>query len=180
MPTAVKIFNWTATLYKGAVVFRTPMVYALGFLGLFLVGGLTGLFLSSMGLDVHLHDTYFVVAHFHYVMMGSTLIAFLGAMHYWWPKMFGRMYNEGVARVCAIIIFCAFNVTFLPQFVLGTRGMPRRYFDYDPQFEGLHQISTLGAFVMGVALFVALLNLVVAIKKGKKAGRNPWGSTTLE
>jgi cytochrome c oxidase subunit I len=180
IPSAIKVFNWTATLYKGDIHLKTPMLYALMFIILFGIGGLTGIFLGTLSVDVHLHDTYFVVAHFHYVMMGSALIAFLGGLHYWWPKMFGRMYNEQIARISAIIVFVAFNVTFLPQFVMGSRGMPRRYFDYDPQFELMHQVSSLGAAVMGVALFIMVVNLIVSIKNGHPAPANPWGATTLE
>src|SRR5204863_8647770 len=180
IPSAVKVFNWVATLYKGDIRLKTPMLYALGFLLLFTIGGLTGLFLGILSVDVHLHDTYFVVAHFHYVMMGSALIAFLGALHYWWPKMFGRMYNDNVAKVCAVIVFFAFNLTFLPQFVMGARGMARRYFDYDPEFTPFHQASSIGAFIMGITLVVSFGNLLVSLFKGRKAPRNPWGGTTLE
>ncbi len=180
IPSAIKTFNWTATLYKADIRLPTPMLYALMFIVLFGIGGLTGMFLGALSTDIHLHDTYFVVAHFHYVMMGSALVAFLAGLHYWWPKMFGKMYNESVARTCAIVTFLAFNMTFLPQFVVGARGMPRRYWDYDPQFEPLHQMSSIGAAILGVALFVAIVNLIVSIKKGKQAPRNPWGSSTLE
>src|SRR6266545_568065 len=140
IPSAIKVFNWVATMYNADITFKTPMWYALSFILLFTIGGLTGIAVAALNVDVHLHDTYFVVAHFHYVMMGSALIAFLGALHYWWPKMFGRMYNERVGQVCAILVFIGFNTTFLPQFVLGSRGMARRYFDYDPQYTTLHQI----------------------------------------
>ena len=141
IPSAIKVFNWVATLYKGSIQLRTPMLYALSFILLFTIGGLTGIFLGALNIDVHLHDTYFVVAHFHYVMMGSALIAFFGALHYWYPKMFGKMYNETVGTICAVIIFFAFNLTFLPQFVMGAKGMARRYFDYDPEFKIYHQLS---------------------------------------
>ncbi len=180
IPSAIKVFNWAATLYKGDITLHAPMLYALSFILLFTIGGLTGIFLGALNIDIHLHDTYFVVAHFHYVMMGSALIAFLAALHYWWPKMFGKMYNERVAQTCAIIVFFAFNWTFLPQFVMGARGMPRRYFDYDPEFEFLHQASSIGAFVLGITLFIVFGNLVASLINGKKAPRNPWGSTTLE
>jgi cytochrome c oxidase subunit I len=180
IPSAIKVFNWVATLYKADIWLQTPMLYALGFILLFTIGGLTGIFLGALNVDIHLHDTYFVVAHFHYVMMGSALIAFLGALHYWWPKMTGRMYNEPVGQVCSVMIFIGFNWTFLPQFVMGSRGMPRRYYDYDPHFEGMHQASSLGAFFMGIFLFIAFVNLAVSLKSGKKAPRNPWGGTTLE
>jgi cytochrome c oxidase subunit 1 len=180
IPSAVKVFNWIATLYKADIWLQTPMLYALGFVLLFTIGGLTGIFLGALNVDVHLHDTYFVVAHFHYVMMGSALIAFLGALHYWWPKMTGRLYNETIGRLMSIGIFIGFNWTFLPQFVLGSRGMPRRYYDYDPQFQWLHQISSLGAFFMGTCLFISFVNLAMSLKNGRRSPRNPWGGSTLE
>jgi cytochrome c oxidase subunit 1 len=180
IPSAIKVFNWVATLYKADIRLQTPMLYALGFILLFTIGGLTGVFLGALNVDVHLHDSYFVVAHFHYVMMGSALIAFLGALHYWWPKMFGRMFNERVGQVCAIFVFIGFNLTFLPQFVMGSRGMARRYFDYDPEFTLYHQISTVGAFLMGITLVVSFGNLVHSLFRGRKAPRNPWGGSTLE
>jgi cytochrome c oxidase subunit 1 len=180
IPSAIKVFNWVATLYKADIRLTSTMLYALSFILLFTIGGLTGIFLGALNIDVHLHDTYFVVAHFHYVMMGSALIAFLGALHHWWPKMFGRMYNERVGQICAIGVFIGFNLTFLPQFVMGSRGMARRYFDYDPEFTVYHQISTVGAFFMGITLVVSFGNLVVSLFKGRRAPRNPWGGTTLE
>jgi cytochrome c oxidase subunit 1 len=180
IPSAIKVFNWVATLYKGDIRLKTPMLYALSFLLLFTIGGLTGLFLGILAVDVHLHDTYFVVAHFHYVMMGSTLVAFLGALHYWWPKFTGKMFNETIGRVCATGVFFGFNMTFLPQFVMGARGMPRRYWDYDPQYTIFHQLSTIGAFVLGISMFVTVVSLVASLWTGKRAPRNPWGATTLE
>jgi cytochrome c oxidase subunit 1 len=181
IPSAIKVFNWTATLYKGEIYLKTPMLYALSFLLLFTIGGLTGLFLGILSVDVHLHDTYFVVAHFHYVMMGSTLVAFLGALHYWFPKMTGKMYPERLGQVCATLVFIGFNLTFLPQFVMGSRGMPRRYWDYDPEFTLMHQLSTVGAFILGLSLFVTVIYLAGTAWRGKvKAPANPWGATTLE
>ena len=180
IPSAIKVFNWAATLYKGDIRLKTPMYYALSFLLLFTIGGLTGLFLGILSVDVHLHDTYFVVAHFHYVMMGSTLVAFLGGIHYWWPKMTGRMYNEGLAKLCAIGVFVGFNLTFLPQFVMGSRGMPRRYWDYDPEFTLFHRLSTIGALILGISIFIQTIYLAFSFKSGKKAVDNPWGATTLE
>jgi cytochrome c oxidase subunit 1 len=180
IPSAIKVFNWVATLYKGDIRLKTPMLYALSFLLLFTIGGLTGLFLGILAVDVHLHDTYFVVAHFHYVMMGSTLVAFLGALHYWWPKFTGRMYPESLGRVCALGVFFGFNLTFLPQFVMGARGMPRRYWDYDPQYQIYHQLSTIGAFVLGTSLFVSVIYLIASFWNGKRAPRNPWGGSSLE
>lgn len=180
IPTAIKIFNWVATMYKGRIHLDTPMLYALAFLWVFTIGGLTGVFLSTMSVDVHLHDTYFVVAHFHYVMMGGAITAFLGGLHYWWPKFSGRMYNEGLARIGAILVFVGLNVTFFPQFVLGTRGMPRRYYNYLPEFEGLHQLSTIGAFTLGLGFVLTAVYLFKSWTSGKKAPANPWGATTLE
>jgi cytochrome c oxidase subunit 1 len=180
IPSAIKVFNWTATLYRANITLKSPMLYALGFILLFTIGGLTGIFLGALNVDIHLHDTYFVVAHFHYVMMGSALVAFLGALHYYWPKMFGVMYNETVGKLCAIGVFVFFNWTFLPQFVMGSRGMPRRYHDYDIVYEGYHQASTVGAFLMGITIFISFVNLLMSFKSGRKAPRNPWGATTLE
>jgi cytochrome c oxidase subunit 1 len=180
IPSAVKVFNWVATLYKGDIRLKTPMLYALSFLLLFTIGGLTGLFLGILAVDVHLHDTYFVVAHFHYVMMGSTLVAFLGALHYWWPKFTGRMYNEGLGQLCAIGVFVGFNLTFLPQFVMGSRGMPRRYWDYDPHYQLYHQLSTVGAFILGISIFISVCYLMASWKTGKRAPTNPWGGSSLE
>ena len=180
IPAAIKVFNWVATLYKGDIRLKTPMLYALGFLLIFTIGGLTGLFLGILSVDVHLHDTYFVVAHFHYVMMGSTLVAFLAAMHHWWPKFTGRMYTESIAASCSVGVFFGFNLTFLPQFVMGSRGMPRRYWDYDPMYTEFHQLSTIGAFVLGISMFVSIVNLLASFWNGKRAPRNPWGGTSLE
>jgi cytochrome c oxidase subunit 1 len=180
IPSAIKVFNWTATLYKGDIRLKTGMVYALSFLLLFTIGGLTGLFLGILSVDVHLHDTYFVVAHFHYVMMGSTLVAFLGALHHWWPKFTGRMYPERLGQICGVGVFFGFNLTFLPQFVMGARGMPRRYWDYDPQYTIFHQLSTVGAFVLGISLFITVVYLMASFWKGKLAPRNPWGGSSLE
>src|SRR5690242_4321435 len=164
IPSAIKVFNWVATLYKADIRLKTPMIYVLSFLLLFTIGGLTGLFLGILSVDVHLHDTYFVVAHFHYVMMGSTLVAFLGALHHWWPKFTGRMYNENIARVCAVGVFFGFNLTFFPQFIMGARGMPRRYWDYDPQFQIFHQLSTIGAYVLGFSIFISVISLIFSLK----------------
>ena len=180
IPSAIKVFNWLATMYKGSVSLAAPMCYALSFILLFGIGGLTGLFLGTLATDVHLHDTYFVVAHFHYVMMGGTLVAFLGGLHYWWPKMFGRLYNDLWARIGCLIIFVGFNMTFLPQFLLGTRGMPRRYARYLPEFQSLHQMSTIGSLILGAGLFLAAGVLLYALFKGKRAPANPWGGASLE
>lgn len=180
IPSAVKVFNWTATLFRGSVSFETPMVYAFCFLGLFAIGGLTGVFLGTLGLDVHVHDTYFVVAHFHYVMVGSTITAFLGGLHYWWPKIFGRMYSEFWGRLSAIVVFFGFNATFFPQFVAGYLGMPRRYHAYPEEFQALHVLSSGGSIVLGLGYLIPIVYLLYSIKWGKPAGDNPWGAIGLE
>ncbi len=180
IPSAVKVFNWLATMYKGSIDLKAPMLYAIMFLMLFAIGGLTGLFLGALATDIHLHDTYFVVAHFHFVMMGGTTIAFIGGLHYWWPKMFGRMYSEKWARIAAVLIFIGFNVTFLSQFVVGTRGMPRRYYNYLDQFQPLHAFSTFGSWILGLGLFIVLGYLLASLRKRYDAPPNPWGGTTLE
>ncbi len=180
VPTAIKMFNWVATMYKGSIYMATPMLYALGFLFLFAIGGVTGIMLASLAVDVHFHDTYFVVAHFHYVMVGGTLMSIMAAFFYWLPKMFGRMYNEIGGRLSFILIFGGFNVTFYPQFVLGALGMPRRYFDYLPAYESLNQISTIGSWLIALGFIIGLITIVHAIFKGKKVGDNPWGAKTLE
>jgi len=180
VPSAIKMFNWTATLYKGSVSFDTPMLYALGFMGLFLIGGLTGLFLGSMGLVVHLTDTYFVVAHFHYVMVGGQVIAYLGGIHYWWPKMTGRMYSEFWGKISAMLVFVGFNLTFFPQFILGYMGMPRRYAAYPPEFQVLNIFSTAGASVLGIGLLLPVVYLTHSLIAGRRAGDNPWMLPGLE
>jgi cytochrome c oxidase subunit 1 len=180
IPSAIKIFNWTATMYKGSIALDTPMLYALAFLFLFSIGGLTGIFLGALSVDVHLHDTYFVVAHFHYVMMGGTVMAFLAGLHYWWPKMTGRRYNERLAQITAGAMFVGFNVTFLTQFILGSKGMPRRYYDYLEQFQPLHQMSTFGSWILGAAFLTMAIYLLSSLKNGAKATANPWGSLGLE
>jgi cytochrome c oxidase subunit 1 len=180
IPSGVKMFNWLGTMYKGNISLETPMCYAISFLLLFGIGGLTGIFLGTLSTDVHLTDTYFVVAHFHYVMMGGTVIAFIGGLHYWWPKMTGRMYNENLGRVGCFLVFWGFNQTFLTQFLLGSRGMPRRYYNYLPQFQGLHAISTVGSWILASGLFLTLAYLLASLRKPMDAPDNPWGGTTLE
>lgn len=180
VPSAIKVFNWTATMYKGSISYDTPMLYAIGFLGLFLVGGLTGLFLGSVGLTVHLTDTYFVVAHFHYVMVGGQVIAYLAGIHYWWPKMTGKMYSEFWGKVSAMLVFIGFNLTFFPQFILGYQGMPRRYASYPAEFQVLNIFSTAGASVLGVGLLMPVVYLTHSIFAGKPAGDNPWMLPGLE
>jgi cytochrome c oxidase subunit 1 len=180
IPSAVKVFNWLATMYKGSISFNTPMLYALAFLFLFSIGGLTGLFLGTLSVDVHLHDTYFVVAHFHYVMMGSALIAMIGGLHHWWPKMTGRMYNENLGRWACLLVFIGFNITFFTQFMLGSQGMPRRYYDYQPEFQSYHVISTVGSYIMAAGFFLTLFYLLHSLFRGERAPANPWGGRSLE
>jgi len=180
IPSAIKVFNWTATLYKGSIAWDTPLIYAVGFIGLFTIGGMTGLFLAAIGLDVHVTDTYFVIAHFHYIMVGGTVLAYLGGLHYWWPKITGRLYPEGLAKISALTIFLGFNLTFFPQFVLGYLGMPRRYAAYPPEFQILNVFSTAGASILGVGYILPLVYLTWAWKYGKPAGANPWRATGLE
>jgi cytochrome c oxidase subunit 1 len=180
IPSAVKVFNWTATLYKGSISFDTPMLYAYGFLGLFAIGGLTGLFLATLGTDIHLHDTYFVVAHFHYIMVGGAIMGYLGGLHFWWPKMVGRMYSEFFSRISAILVFVGFNLTFFPQFVVGYIGMPRRYHAYPDEFQVLNVMSSAGASVLGLGYLLPVLYFLYSLKKGEVAGPNPWGASGLE
>jgi cytochrome c oxidase subunit 1 len=180
IPSGIKVFNWTATLHKGTITFHTPLLYALGFIGLFTIGGLTGLFLAAMGIDVHVHDTYFIVAHFHYIMVGGAVMAYLGGIHFWWPKITGRMYPEGWARFSAILVFIGFNLTFFPQFILGYNGMPRRYHVYDPGFQVLNVMSSAGASILGVAYLFPITYLIWSLKYGPIAGPNPWKAVGLE
>ncbi len=180
VPTAVKIFNWVATMYKGSLKFDTPFLYALGFLFLFLIGGVTGIMLAVLPFDVHVHDTYFVVAHFHYVMVGGTIMGIMGGFYYWFPKIFGRLYNELAGQLSFTLIFIGFNVTFFPQFILGMEGMPRRYADYIPPYEALNQVSTIGSWFIAGGFVIAFTALVWGMFKGRKAGDNPWGAKTLE
>lgn len=180
IPSGVKVFNWTATLYKGSVSGDTPMLYALGFIGLFTIGGLTGLMLASLAIDAHVHDTYFIVAHFHYIMVGGAVMGYLGGIHYWWPKMTGRMYPEIWGKLAALTIFVGFNLTFFPQFVLGYLGMPRRYYEYPPEFQVLNVMSTAGASILAVGYLLPLVYLILSLWLSPKASANPWAATGLE
>ncbi|MFO1519108.1 MAG: cytochrome c oxidase subunit I [bacterium] len=180
VPTAIKIFNWTATLYRGSISLATPMLYALAFIFLFTIGGLTGLFLASLSTDVHLTDTYFVVAHFHYVMVGGNMMAFFAGLHYWWPKMFGKMYSEKAGRIACVLIFLGFNITFFTQFLLGRLGMPRRYYDYLPQYQTMNQISSIGSWMIGFGVVMICIYLIQSLKSGEKAPANPWDAKSLE
>jgi cytochrome c oxidase subunit 1 len=180
VPSAIKVFNWTATMFRGSISFDTPMLYAFGFIGLFTIGGLTGLFLATLGVDVHVTDTYFVVAHFHYVMVGGMVLAYLGGMHYWWPKISGRLYPEGWAKFACLLVFAGFNLTFFPQFILGYLGQPRRYHAYAPEFQVLNVMSTAGASILGLGYIIPLIYFLWSMKYGPKAGDNPWRATGLE
>ena len=180
IPTAIKIFNWLATMFKGSITFETPMLYALTFIFTFSIGGLTGLPLATLATDIHLHDTYFVVAHFHYVMMGGTVIAMLGGLHYWWPKMTGRMYSEFWGAIGCALVFVGFNLTFFTQFVMGAQGMPRRYYTYAPEYHGWHVASTVGSYILAAGFVLTLIYLLHSLYRGRQAPANPWGGATLE
>ncbi len=180
VPSAIKVFNWTASLHKGSITFDAPMLYALGFVLLFTIGGLTGLIVATVALDVHLQDTYFVIAHFHYIMVGGTVSAFFGGLHYWWPKITGRLYPEMWARMAAILTFVGFNLTFFPQFILGYLGMPRRYYTYPPEWQSWNVLSSAGASILAVAYVLPLGYLGWSLLRGERAGPNPWRATGLE
>jgi cytochrome c oxidase subunit I len=180
VPSAVKVWNWLATMYKGSLDFKTPMCYAMAFLALFAIGGLTGLFLGNLAVNFHVHDTYFVVAHFHYVMVGGTMIMFVAGLHYWWPKITGRMYNETLGRIACALQFVGFNLTFFPQFMMGVLGMPRRYATYAPEFQPYHVWSTIGGMTQMAAFLLMAAYLLHSLYRGRRAPANPWGGPTLE
>jgi len=180
VPSAIKVFNWTMTLHRGSISFQTPMLYALGFIGLFTVGGLTGLFVATLAVDVHLTDTYFVIAHFHYIMVGGAVMGYLGGLHYWWPKITGKLYPRFWSRISAMVIFIGFNVTFFPQFILGYLGMPRRYHAYPPEFQVLNVMSSAGATILGVGYLIPLIYFIWSMRYGRHASSNPWGVVGLE
>jgi cytochrome c oxidase subunit 1 len=180
VPSAIKVFNWTATMYKGSISFTTPMLYAFGFIGLFTMGGLTGLFLAALGIDVHVHDTYFVIAHFHYIMVGGAVMGYLGGLHFWWPKISGRMYPEAWGRLAALLVFAGFNLTFFPQFILGYMGMPRRYWQYPPEFQVLNVLSTAGSTILALGYLLPMVYFLWSMRYGKIVGDNPWGAAGLE
>ena len=180
IPSGVKVWNWLATMWRGSIRLNVPMLWALSFLFLFSIGGRTGVYLGMLNVDIHLHDTYFVVAHFHYTMMGGTVMAFMGGLHHWWPKMTGRMYSERLGKLAVLLVFLGFNMTFFTQFFLGSRGMPRRYYNYLDQFQGLHQFSTFGSWVLGAGFFVMAYYLTKSLISGEKAADNPWNAASLE
>jgi cytochrome c oxidase subunit I len=180
VPSAIKTFNWVATLYKGSITYESPLYFVVGFLGLFVIGGVTGLFLAAVGLDVHMHDTYFVVAHFHYIMVGGEIMAFLGGLHLWWPKITGRLYPESFGKISAILVFFGFNLTFFPQFLVGYLGMPRRYHTYPDEFQIFNVMSTAGATILGVGYLLPFVYMLWSLKYGAVAGPNPWRAKGLE
>jgi cytochrome c oxidase subunit 1 len=180
IPSAIKVFNWVATLYKGQITFEAPMLYALGFIGLFTIGGLAGFFLASLSVDVHLHDTFFVIAHFHYIMVGGMLMAYLGGLHFWWPKITGKLYSERLARWAVIFLFIGFNITFFPQFILGYLGTPRRFATYPPPVRFLHVTSTVGTLFLAIGYLLPLFYFAKSLRNGAAAPANPWKARGLE
>ncbi|OWK36201.1 Cytochrome c oxidase polypeptide I [Fimbriiglobus ruber] len=180
VPSAIKVFNWTATMYRGSITYQAPMLYTIGFLVLFTVGGVTGLHLGTMGTDIHLHDTYFVIAHFHFTMVGGMLMAWMAGLHFWWPKMTGKMYSDFWSRLAAVTAVVGFLLTFLPQFIAGYNGLPRRYPNYAPEFQLWNIMSTAGASIQGVAYVMPVFYLVASLFTGRAAGPNPWRATGLE
>ena len=180
IPSGIKVFNWVATMYQGSISFKTPYLWALGFLSMFIIGGVTGILIAAISVDVHLHDTYFIVSHFHYTMVGGTVFSFIAGLHYWWPKMFGKMYDEFMAKVAFVLVMIGFNLTFFPQFIMGAKGMPRRYYTYLEQFQSFHRLSTIGSWVLGLGFLVMIVYLISSLLSKEKASDNPWGGSTLE
>jgi cytochrome c oxidase subunit 1 len=180
VPSGIKVFNWIASLYKGSIKTDAPLLYTLGFIFLFSIGGLTGLVQGALATNLHVHGTYFIVAHFHYVMFGGAAFGFFAGLHYWFPKMFGRMYEEHLAKLAWVFLFVGFNMLYFSMFVLGWMGMPRRYYDYLPEFNAPNLVSTIGSWVLAMGLFIMFYNLIRSLFAGEKAGDNPWGGATLE
>ena len=181
IPTGIKVFNWVATMYKGSIDARAPFLFVVAFIIIFSIGGLTGLVLGSLNTDIHLTDTYFVVAHFHYVMFGGMGLLFFAGLHYWFPKMFGKMYNERAAKLGTLVFVIGFNTLYFPMFIMGYMGMPRRYYDYLPEYKIYHIISTVGSWILILGILILIFNLLKALlSKERTTEINPWGGTTLE